>query len=118
MLNLERDADGLHDFAQGGFSGFRFFLQRSVPRTSDNAMRENGNRQLLEVVWHAVVAPFQESAGLGGALQHQSSARTDTESELTGIPSAIDDFQSVIMQAGIYFYASDRSEEHTSELQP
>ena len=106
-LRLDWDAYGIDDFAQRGFSGFGFFLQRSVARAGDHAMRENGDCQLLEIVGHAVVAAFEKRAGLGGALQHQSAARADAESELIGIARAIHNFESVVVQAGVHFYVGD-----------
>src|SRR5882724_12145492 len=70
-------------------------------------MRENGDGQLFEVVGHAIVAAFEEGASLGGALQHQGAARADAERQLVGVAGAIDNFESVVMQAGVYFYVGD-----------
>src|SRR5437899_702649 len=58
------NGNGFNDIAKNGIGGLRFFLQRGVARTRDNAMRENGNGELLEIVGEAVVTPIQESAGL------------------------------------------------------
>src|SRR5512137_887829 len=76
------DGDGIHDFAQDGFGGLRFLLQRGVARASHYAMREDGHGKVLEIVGEAVIAAIQEGAGLRGALEHESATGTDAESEL------------------------------------
>src|SRR5713101_3977013 len=70
-------------------------------------MGEYGNRELLEIVGKAVVAAFEESAGLRSALKHESAARTDAESELIGLARAVDDFEGVIVQAVVDLDVSD-----------
>src|SRR5258706_270455 len=75
----QRNGNGLDDFAQDGFRGFGFFLQRGVPRTGHDAVGKNRYSELLEVVRETEIAAIEESAGLRGALQHQSAARADAE---------------------------------------
>src|SRR5260370_34537185 len=97
------NGNGFDDIAKNGIGGLRFFLQRGVARTRDNAMRENGNGELLEIVGEAVVTPIQEGAGLRCALKHERAARTDTERKLVAFVRPIDDLKSVIVQAGVDF---------------
>src|ERR1700731_1150946 len=52
----QRNGDGFNDIAKNGISGFRFFLKRGVARTGDNAVRENRNGELFEVIGEAIVA--------------------------------------------------------------
>ena len=103
----QRDGNGVDDFAKNGFGGFRFFLQRGVARAGDHAVRENGDGKLLEIVGEAIVAAIEKGAGLRGALEHQSAARADAESELFGFARAIDDFERVVVQAGVHFDVRD-----------
>src|SRR6266404_1814129 len=67
---LERNANGLDDFAQGGFRRFRFSLERSVARAGDDAMREDRDGKLFEIVRQAEIAAVQECPSLRRALQH------------------------------------------------
>src|SRR5213593_2218187 len=92
---------GFDDIAQNGFGGFRLFLQGCVARTGDHAVRENRDGELLEVVREAIVAALKEGAGLRAALEHESAARADAQSELLALARAVDDLQSVIVQAGV-----------------
>ena len=101
------DGDGVDDFAKNIFGGLRFLLQRRVTRAGDNAMRENGNRQMLEIIGETEITAIEEGASLRGSLKHQGAARADTESEMIGFAGAIDDFQCVVVQAGIHFDARD-----------
>src|SRR5713101_1027747 len=95
--------DGFNDLAKNGIGGFRFFLQRGVARTGDNAVRENGNGEMFEVVGEAIVAAVEKGAGLRGALEHECAARADAERKLFTLARAIDDLERVIVQAGVYF---------------
>src|SRR5579864_4855715 len=71
-------------------------------------MRKNGHGELLEIVGEAEVAAFEEGAGLRRALEHESSARADAESELLALARAVDDFERVIVQAAVDLDVSDR----------
>ena len=104
---LQRNANGFDDVAQDGFGGLGFFLQRSVARTGDNAMRKDGDGELFEIVGDAIVAAVEKSAGLRGALQHQSAARADAERKLLAVARAMHDFERVVVQAGIDFNLRD-----------
>src|SRR5207249_1202947 len=95
------NGNGFHDIAKDRIGGFRFFLQRGVARTGDDAVRENGNGKLLEIIGEAIIAAIEESAGLRGALEHESAAGADTESKLFALARAINDLESVIVQAGV-----------------
>src|ERR1700674_2530084 len=101
--DLQRNWHGFNDIAKNGIGGFRFFLQRSVARTGDDAMRENGDRKLFEVVGEAIVAAIEVGAGLRGALKHECAAGADAERELLAFARAIDHLESVVVQAGIDF---------------
>src|SRR6266446_7223481 len=104
---LQGNGNGFHDIAKDGIRGFRFFLQRGVARTGDNPVRENGNGKLLEIVGEAIVAAIEESAGLCGALEHECAAGADAESKLFALTRAVDDLESVIVQAGVHLDVSD-----------
>jgi hypothetical protein len=78
-----------------------------VARTGDDAVRKNGDGELLEVIRKAIIAPVEESAGLRGALEHQCATRTDSQSEQLSLARAIDDVESIVVEAGIDFYVSD-----------
>src|SRR2546429_169148 len=97
------NGDGFDDIAKNGIGGFRFFLERSVARAGDNAMRENGNGELFEVVGEAIVAAIEVGACLRGALEHERAARADAEGKLLALAREIDDLESVVVQAGIDF---------------
>src|SRR5882762_1501464 len=97
------NGDGFNDIAKNGIGGFRFFLERSVARAGDNAVRENGNGELFEVVGEAIVAAIEVGACLRGALEHERAARADAERELLAFARAIDDLESIIVQAGVDF---------------
>src|SRR5213596_582253 len=103
----QRNGDGFHDIAKNGIGGLRFFLQRGVARAGDDAMGENGNGQLLEIVGEAIVAAIQESAGLRGALEHKSAPGTDAERKLLALARAIDDLEGVIVQTGVHLDVGD-----------
>jgi hypothetical protein len=106
-LSLERNADGIHNFAKHDFGGLGFFLQRGVTRTGDDAMSKNRDGELLEIVGQAKIAIVQKGPGLGSALQHERAARADAERELIGMASAVDDFEGVVDEAGIDFNVGD-----------
>src|SRR6266852_559466 len=53
------NGNGFNDFTKNGIGGFRFFLQRGVARTGDNAMRENGDGELFEIVREAEAAAVE-----------------------------------------------------------
>ncbi len=103
----QRDGDGIDNFAENVFGSFRFLLKRGMARAGDDAMREYGDGELLEVVWEAKIAAVEEGAGLRGALEHQGAARADAERQVVRLASAIDDFQRVVMEAGVDFDARD-----------
>src|SRR5438132_9289528 len=88
---LQRNRNGFHDIAKNGIGGFRLFLQRSVARTGDDAVGENGNGKLFEIVGEAIVPAIEIGAGLRGALEHQGAARADAECKLFALARAIDD---------------------------
>src|SRR5205814_7223612 len=92
---------------KNGIGCLRFFLQRGVARAGDDAMGENGNGQLLEIVGEAIVAAIQESAGLRGALEHKSAPGTDAERKLLALARAIDDLEGVIVQTGVHLDVGD-----------
>src|SRR5882762_9594869 len=96
------NGDGFNDIAKNGIGGFRFFLKRGMARTGDNAVRENGNGELFEVVGEAIVAATEVGAGLRGALEHECAARADTQSELLTLARTVDDLKSVVVQAGVH----------------
>src|SRR5580704_7205604 len=56
-------ANGVDDLPQNGFGRLRFFLQRSVARAGDHAVRENGDGQMFEVVRQTIIATIEKSAG-------------------------------------------------------
>src|SRR5260370_22289499 len=70
-------------------------------------MRKNGYGELLEVIREAEVAAIEESAGLCRALQHQGAARAYAERKLIGFAGARNDFERVVVQAGIHFDLRD-----------
>src|SRR5258708_34440344 len=83
------NGDGFNDIAKNGIGGFRFFLQRGVARTGDNAVRENGNGELFEVVGEAKVAAIEIGASLRGALEHECAARDDAQSNEIALARAV-----------------------------
>src|SRR5882762_2792315 len=103
----QRNGNGFDDIAKNGISGLRFFLQGGVARTGDNAVRENGNGELFEVVGEAIVAAIEISAGLRGALEHERAARADTQSEVLTLARAVDDLESIVVEAGVDFDVRD-----------
>src|SRR5882762_3503528 len=105
--DLQRNGDGFDDVAKHGFRGFRFFLQGGVARTGDDAVRKDGDGKMLEIVGEAKVPAVEKGAGLRSALEHESAARTDAESELLGLARAIDDFESVVVETGVDFDVGD-----------
>ena len=78
-----------------------------MARAGHHAVRENRDRELFEIVGQAEIAAIEESAGLRGALEHQSATRADAERKLLGFSGAGDNFESVIVQAGIDFDLRD-----------
>jgi len=101
------NGNGFNDIAKNGVRGFRFFLQRGVARAGDNAVRENRDGKVLEVVGKAIVAAIEEGAGLRSALEHESAAGADAERQLFALARAVDDFESVIVQAGVHLDVRD-----------
>src|SRR5712692_4269930 len=112
------NANGFDDITQDGFCGLRFFLQRCMARTGDNAMRENRDSEMFEIVGEAILAAVEKSAGLRGALQHQSAARADAESELVGLARAVDNFERVVMKARVDLHVGDGAlhREHVAQI--
>src|ERR1700686_3261032 len=104
LRSSQRYANGLHDVAQNRFGGFRFFLQRSVPRTGHYAVRKYRHGEFLEVIRQTIIAAIEKSARLCRALQHQRPARTHAQGQQVGISGAVYDLQCVIVQTGINFY--------------
>ena len=51
-----------------------------MTRAGDNAVRENGDREVLEIIGEAEIATIEEGTSLRSALKHQSAARADAES--------------------------------------
>jgi hypothetical protein len=100
--------DRFDNFTEDGLGRFGFFLQRGVARTGNDAMCKNGHSKLFEIVRQAIIAAIEEGPGLCGALQHQSAARAHTESKLFGLARAIDDFEGVVVQAGVHLNVVDR----------
>src|SRR5258706_5207642 len=84
------DGYGFDDFAEHGFGGLRFFLERGVAGAGHHAMGEDGDGELLEIVGQAEIATIEECAGLRGALQHQSATRADAERKLLRFSGAGD----------------------------
>ena len=78
-----------------------------MARAGNDAMREDRDGKLLEIVGQAEIAAVEKSAGLCGALQHQGAARADAESELIGVPRTIDDVERIVLQARIDFDVRD-----------
>src|SRR5213076_2321981 len=103
----QRHGNGLDNFAQDGFGSLRFLLQRGVTRAGHDAMRKNGDSELLKVVGQAKVASIEERASLCGALQHEGAARAHPESELLRLARAIDNFKGIVVQAGVHFNVVD-----------
>jgi len=64
-------------------------------------VRENGDREVLEIIGEAEIATIEEGTSLRGALEHEGATRADAESEMIRFTGAIDDFESVIVEAGI-----------------
>src|SRR5438132_2078228 len=86
----QRHGNGFDNFAQNRLCSFRLFLQRGVARAGHHAMREDRDRELLEIIRQAVVAPIEERTRLRGALQHKRTARAHAESELLWLARATD----------------------------
>src|ERR1700739_4608691 len=89
----QRYANGVDDLPEHGFRRFRFSLQRSVARAGYDAMRKNGDGKVLEIVRNAVIAPIEKSARLRGALQHERSARANSQRELVVLARSIHDLE-------------------------
>src|SRR5258708_8041588 len=56
----KRYANRLHNFAQNIFGGFRFLLQRSVPRAGHYAVGNDCHAELLELISQSKASPFQQ----------------------------------------------------------
>ena len=67
---LQRNTDGIDDFAQRGFRRFRFALKRRVARAGDDAMREDRHGKLFKIIGQAEISAIEESASLRGTLEH------------------------------------------------
>jgi len=104
---LQGHANGIDDLAENAFGRLRFLLQGSVASAGDNAMREDRDSELLEVVRQAKIAAFEKGTSLRGTLQHESAARADTKKKLVGLAGAIDDFEGVVVKAGVDFDTRD-----------
>jgi len=89
-----------------------------MARTGDNAVRENRDSEMFEIVGEAILAPVKKSAGLRGALEHQSAARADAESELVGFARAVDNFEGVVVKAGVDLHVGDGAlhGEHVTQI--
>src|ERR1700689_453155 len=96
---LQRDAGGVEDFAEDRFGLLGFLLRRDVTRADDNAVREDGNDEPLEIVRQTKIAAFEKRARLSRAMQHHGTARADAEAQLFGGTRALDNLQRVIEQA-------------------
>src|SRR5215472_12993817 len=70
-------------------------------------MRENWNRELLEIVRQAIVTASEERAGLRAALQHESSTRTYSQCKLFRLACSINNLERVVVQARIYLDVVD-----------
>src|SRR5258706_8976852 len=97
------NGDGFNDIAKNGIGGDRLLLTRGMTRTGDSAVRENGDGELFEVVGEAIVTATEVGAGLRGALEHECAARADTQSELLALARAVDDLESVVVEARVDF---------------
>ena len=104
----ERDAGGVDDFAENGFGLLGFFLGGDVARADHHAVREDRNDQALEIVGQAIVAAFEESAGLRGAMEHDGASRAYAQAQLLGLARALDDVERVVEQAVVDFHLRDR----------
>jgi len=78
-----------------------------VACAGDNAVRENGDREVLEIIGEAEIATVEKGTSLRGTLEHECAARADAEREMIRLTGAIDDFESVIVKAGIDFNTRD-----------
>src|SRR5947209_17633583 len=67
---LRRDGDALEQLVHDALGLFARAAERLARRAAgqDEAMRERGDRRLLEIVGHRVVAAGDERARLGGAI--------------------------------------------------
>src|SRR5713101_474949 len=75
--------------------------QRNGDGFNDIAKRENGNGEPFEIVGEAEPAAIKVGAGLRGALEHERAARADAESKLLAFARAVDDLESVIVEARV-----------------
>src|SRR5271170_544121 len=91
----ERNASGFEDFAEDRFRLLGFLLRGDVTRADHDAMREDGNDELLEIVGQAKIAAFEKGARLRRAMKHHGAARTDAQAQLFCRASAFDDFERV-----------------------
>ena len=105
---LEGNARGFEDFAQDRFGLLGFLLRGDVARADYYAVGEDRHDQALEIVGQAIVAAFEESAGLRGAMEHHGAAGADAEAQLLGLARAFDDFERVIEQAFVHFHFARR----------
>ena len=104
---LQRNTDGIDDFAQRGFRRFRFALKRRVARAGDDAMRKDRHSKLFKIVRQAEISAIEKSASLRGPLKHQGPTRTDAERKLIGFARTVDDIEGIVLQARIHFDVRD-----------
>ncbi len=81
----KRNARGIEDFAEDRFGLLGFFLRGDVARADDDAVREDGNDEPLEIVRQAIIAAFEKRARLRGAMKHHGAARADAQAQLLGM---------------------------------
>src|SRR5580704_7243011 len=98
----EWNARGFENFVEDGFGLRGFALRRDITRADHHAMRKHRKNQPLEIIGQTEIAAFEKRASLCGAMQHHSSARTHSKTQLLGSARALDNFQRVIEQALIH----------------
>src|ERR1700690_35433 len=102
--SLDWNASGFENFAENRFGLLGFFLRGDVTRADHHAMREDGNDQPFEIVGQAIIASFEERAGLRAAMEHHGAARAYSETQLLGLPRTLHNFERVIEQAVFHFH--------------
>src|SRR5256885_17005998 len=101
--NLQRNTDGIDDFAQRGFRRFRFALKRRVARAGDDAMRKDRHSKLFKIVGKTEISAIEKSASFRSRLEHQGSRGTDSEGKLTGFARTVDEIACIGLRARIDF---------------
>src|SRR5579872_5160651 len=91
-IGLQRDGGGVQNLGKNGLGLRHFLLGGGVARVHHDAVGENGQHHLLEVVRQAEVAALDESPGLGRALQHQRAARAYAQHQAFVLPRLLDNF--------------------------